>query len=157
MWPFTKRCRFPGVKENRNGTIEFTLTDEEALRADCALDNLAELSLHPEAADRIRNGTIAVALSNYANELVTALNDIPESEYRLKWHTIQLTVQKAVAAVWKSYSLYPLPVFLYERAAFMKMLGMQNQAQQLFSQFLFEHSGGLEGSTLHFPLWRADH
>jgi len=52
------------VKENRNGTIEFTLTDEEALRADCALDNLAGLSFHPEAADRIRNGTIAVALSN---------------------------------------------------------------------------------------------
>jgi TPR repeat protein len=68
MWPFTKSARFPGVKENTDGTIEFELTAGEAREADRALEMFKGLVVHAEAAERIRNGTIAVALARYAKD-----------------------------------------------------------------------------------------
>jgi len=137
MWPFSKKHRFPGVEENSDGTINFSLTDDEAREADRALEMFKGYVVHPDAAEKIRNGTIAVALSRYANELVT-FNYDPDSEAELKsnWSVIKQTLEKAVAAVWKSYSLYPLPIFLYHRATFFQLLGEKDQARQLFASFL---------------------
>jgi hypothetical protein len=39
MWPFAKKQRFPGVKQNSDGTIEFSATDEEARAADLIFDS----------------------------------------------------------------------------------------------------------------------
>jgi hypothetical protein len=41
-----RTMRFPGVKENQDGTIEFSLTDEEAWRADLALKELKGVLFH---------------------------------------------------------------------------------------------------------------
>jgi hypothetical protein len=71
MWPFSKKHRFPGVKENVDGTIDFSLTDEEAREADFALQSFKGVLVHPDAADKVHNGTIAVALSHYANKLIS--------------------------------------------------------------------------------------
>ncbi len=38
MRPFSKKHRFPGVEENPDGTINFSLTDDEARKADRALE-----------------------------------------------------------------------------------------------------------------------
>lgn len=129
------------MKENPDGTIEFSLTDEEAREADLALEAFKGVLVHPEAADKVRNGTIAVALSRYATELVgTHCLGLSESEYRANWPSIQRTLEKAVAAVWKSYSLSPLPIFLYHRAVFLQMLGIKDRSRQLFALFVFEQS-----------------
>jgi hypothetical protein len=139
MWPFSKKPRFPGVKENADGTIDFTLTDDEARKADLALQTFKGLLVHPEVADKVRNGTIAVALSHYANELIsTDYHNVTKSEFNAKWPTIQRNIEKAVAAVWKSYSLNPLPVFLYQRAVFLQSLGMKDQSRQIFSLFILK-------------------
>jgi len=93
MWPFSKKSRFPGVKENADGTIEFSLTDEEAREADLALKAFKGLLVHPEAAEKLRNGTTAVALSRYATELVRThcfdLAELTAPEYREKWPSIR--------------------------------------------------------------------
>jgi hypothetical protein len=61
------------------------------------------LVVHPEAAERIRNGTIAVALARYAKDMVDVHCDIEtESERTRRWREIEGTLEKAVAAVWKS-------------------------------------------------------
>ena len=70
MWPLSKKKRFPGVRENKDGTIDFSLSDEEANLADLALQAFKGVGFHPEIADKFRNGIIAVALSHYAIELV---------------------------------------------------------------------------------------
>lgn len=141
MWPFSKKYRFPGVKENKDGTFDFSLTDEETRKADLALQAFKGMLVHPDSADKVRNGTIAVALSHYANELIsTHCLDISESKHRVKWPTIQRTIEKAVAAVWKSYSLYPLPAFLYQRAVFLQLLGMKDQSRQIFTLFILKQS-----------------
>lgn len=97
--------------------------------------------MHPDAADKVRNGTIAVTLSIYANELISPnWLDVTGSEYRRKWPTIQRNIEKAVAAVWKSYNLYPLPVYLYQRALFLQLLGMKDQSKQLFTLFILKQT-----------------
>lgn len=137
MWPFSKKHRFPGVEENPDGTINFSLTDDEAREADRALEMFKGYVVHPEGAEKIRNGTIAVALSHYASELVI-FNCDPDSEAELKSNSpvIKQTLGKAIAAVWKSFSLYPLPIFLYRRAGFFQLLGEKDQAHQLFASFV---------------------
>jgi hypothetical protein len=137
MWPFSKKHRFPGVRENRDGTIDFSLTDEEAERADLALQAFKDLLVHREVADKVRNGTIAVALSRYARELVsTHCVGIEESEFKSKWPDIKKALEKAVASVWKSYSLYPLPIFLYHRASLLGLLGIKDESKYLYALFL---------------------
>ena len=141
MWLFSKTRRFPGVKQKSDGTIEFSLSDEETREAHQALQAFKDVVVHPEVADKLRNGTIAVALSRYAKFLVnTHCIDIEESDYKANSRTIRKTLEKAVAAVWKSYSLCSLPVFLYHRASFLQMLGMKDDARHLFASFLEKQS-----------------
>jgi hypothetical protein len=137
MWPFSIKHRFPGVEENSDGTINFSLTDDEAREADRALEMFKGSVVHPDAAEKIRNGTIAVALSHYASELVKFKCDLDsEAELKSKSQVIKQTLEKAIAAVWKSYCLYPLPIFLYHRASYFLLLGEKNQAHQLFATFV---------------------
>jgi hypothetical protein len=130
------------VKINADGTIDFTLTNEEASAADLALHQFKEVFVHPEVAEKVRNGTIAVALCRYAKNLVAedCNKTIGAECIRNNWSAIQKTLEKAVAAVWKSYSLCPLPIFLYHRAAFLQRLGMKNEARRLFALFLTKQS-----------------
>jgi len=136
MWPFRRTHRFPGVKQNADGTIDFSLTKEEAAAADSALKNFQGFVVHPDCAERIRNGTIAVALSHYAKDLI-ALNcaEVPDKISRSKWANIQSVLEKAIASTWKAYSLWAAPVFIYQRASFLKMLGEKVQALELFARF----------------------
>ena len=141
MCPCAKKQLFPGVMQNSDGTIDFSLSDEEARAADLALHAFKDVLVHPEVADKVRNGTIAVALSRYAKGLVSMhCIGFAESDYRANWPTIQKALEKAVAAVWKSYSLCSLPIFLYHRASFLLMLGMNNEARQFFALFLTKQS-----------------
>jgi hypothetical protein len=141
MWPFSKQRSFPGVKQNADGTIEFSLTEEEARQADLALQSFGGVLVHPEVAERVRNGTIAVALSRYAKDLVAVhCVGVTEPEYKANWPAIRGAIEKAVAAEWKASSLCSLPIFLYHRASFLQMLGMKDEARQLFASFLKRHS-----------------
>lgn len=141
MWEFSKKQRFPGVRPNADGTIDFSLTEEEAREADLALQSFKGVLVHPEVAEKIRNGTIAVALSRYAKNLVAMhCIRVAESEYNANWPAIQGVLEKAVAAVWKSYSMCSLSIFLYHRACFLQMLGMKDEAHQLFTLFLKKQS-----------------
>ena len=141
MWPFPKTRSYPGVQKRANGEITFSLTEEEARETDLALSAFKGLLVHPEAAERVRNGTIAAALSRYAKDLITThCLDVTESEYETNRRAIEDVIEKAVAAEWKAFSLYPLPVFLYHRACFLRMLGISDESKLLFASFLRRHS-----------------
>jgi hypothetical protein len=55
MWPFSKKHHFPGVEQNSDGTINFSLTDDEAREADRALKMFEGLLVHRDAAEIITN------------------------------------------------------------------------------------------------------
>jgi hypothetical protein len=120
---FSINPKFLGVKENSNGTIEFALTEEEQEQIDRTLDLFKDWRFHPEAAERVQHGIMAVALSKYAGTLVSRVNVLEEAEYKAKWLEIKSDLEKSVAATLKAYSLCRLPIFIYQRACFMEMLG----------------------------------
>jgi hypothetical protein len=137
MPPMNRQESLPGISVSQDGTVEFCLTEEEAREADLALSAFTGHLVHPEAAERIRNGTIAVALSRYAKNLV---RDhcllVEQEEFERRWPEIRTALFKAIAAEWKAHMLYPLPVFLYHRASFLEMLGAIEEARQIFTEFL---------------------
>jgi hypothetical protein len=140
MSPFSRELKFPGVDLRPDGTIDFTLTAEEAREADSALSEFAGQVVHPDYADRIRNGTIAVALSHYARGLVQShLSEIAAANGKLPG-TLQTVLAKAIAAVWKSSSLCPLPIFTFHRASFLRMLGREDEAKRLFASFIAQQT-----------------
>jgi len=61
---------------------------------------------------------------------------LTETQYKKNWSVIQKTLEKAIAAVWKSYSLCPLPIFLYHRVCFLNMLGLKSESRKLYTAFL---------------------
>jgi hypothetical protein len=132
MWPFSNELKFPGVTLQPDGTIDFTLTPEEARAADAALAEFKGYVVHPDYADRIRNGTIAVALSHYARDLINA----NETEMAASAPVRQKVLTKAIAAVWKASSLSSLPIYMFHRASFFLMLGQQDEAKRLYGTFV---------------------
>jgi hypothetical protein len=140
MGLFSSRPKFPGVKENSNGTIEFSLSDEEQRAIDRTIDLFKDVRVHPEAAERVQYGIMAVALSKYAEEMVSRLSFIEQVEYKSKWPAAKADLENSVAAVWKAYSLCQLPIFVYHRACYMEMLGYRKEARKLFASFLSAQS-----------------
>lgn len=137
MWPFSKKARFPGVIEHSDGTIAFSLSEDEAEAADRGLSNFRDVLLHPDYAEKVRDGWTAVALSHYAQNLVALhCNPSTEAEYKKNRVSIEQELRKAVAAVWKAYGLSQLPIYLYHRARYLKLLGMTADSQRLFALFL---------------------
>jgi len=137
MWPFSNELKFPGVALQPDGTIDFTLTPEEARAADAALAEFKGYVVHPDHADQVRNGTIAVALSHYARDLIYA----HEAEMSTSTRARQKVLSKAIAAVWKASSLSPLPIYVFHRASFFRMLGRQDEAKRLYSTFVKQQAG----------------
>jgi hypothetical protein len=139
--PTPMTTSFPGVRENKNGTIDFSLTDEEASAVEIALQSFKDYTFHHEIAERMHNGIFAVALCRHAKWLVEtqcAVNS--KAEYKSKLPIIRDVLSRAIAAVWKSYSLYQLPIFLYHRAVFFEMLGDKDRSWPLFKLFLKKQS-----------------
>ena len=141
MWPFSRDLKFPGVAVRPDGTIDFTLTPEEARAADLALAEFKGYVVHPDYAERVRNGTIAVALSHYARSLVHAHQSELASDTGQLSPKLQGILAKAVATVWKASSLSPLPISTFHRASFLRMLGRQDEAKRLYATFLRKQAG----------------
>ena len=112
------------------------MTREEAREADAALAEFKGHVVHPDYAERVRNGAIAVALSHYARGLVQVHKDEIASANGQPSRKLQSVLAKAIAAVWKSSSLSPLPIFTFHRASFLRMLGREDQAKRLYSSFI---------------------
>ncbi len=138
--PENGRPRFPGITENGDGTISFSLTDEEQHAIDHQFTYFKDIYIHPDAAERVQHGIMAVALSDYAKDLVRARIVISEEERKAKWPEVRTDIEKAIAAMWKAYSLSPLPIYLYHRGSFLAMLGVHEDAHKLFTLFVKEQS-----------------
>ena len=48
----------------------------------------------------------------------------------------EASVEKAIAALGKAYSIYQLPIYLYDLACCFEMNAMPSQAEDLFAKFL---------------------
>jgi len=134
MWPFRKKVGLLGFKRDKEGNLIFDLTEEEQQEVENTFKMFEGYSAHPGAVDDIQKGTTALALSNYAKEQVVISEMESQKEYREK------LLEKAIAATAKAYSIYQLPIYLYDLACFMEMACRVDESKQAFRDFLKKQS-----------------
>ncbi len=138
VWPFGKKRELPGVEQQPDGRISFTLTDEEKAYIDGFLDMIAK-EAHASSQETKEEGAwyvpadfkdaaAAWQLIDYA-KLQVKLADADEADK-------ELCFRKALAAAAKAYRFHPLPIYLFDVGCILDMLGDPDSAQISFRSFL---------------------
>jgi tetratricopeptide (TPR) repeat protein len=135
MWPYKRGRKLPGISKDNRGEYTFDFTVEEREAINKAFNIFDEkYIIHEKFADQIQNVTIAFALSNYAIDQVYYSKTKTNKKIRFE------TLEKAIAAITKAYSIYPLPIYLYDLACFMEMAEKRDIAKRNFRTFLEKYS-----------------
>lgn len=122
----------PGIQANSDGTIDFSVTDEEQREVDSFFKLLEDYRFHPEIAPIIPKAGTAFALCRFAIGLVINLPDPDtEAEYRAVAAEIQDGIFRALAAVYKALSIYPTPIFTHHLISFNEMAGRKSESARL--------------------------
>lgn len=116
--PAGKQGRLRGFFRDKSGEWVFEFTPEEQREIENTVEALEGYVINPQYADEVRCGWIARGLSNYA--VSCALSD----------------VESALSAALKAYSVYPLPIYLYDSACSFEKMGRASEAADLFRKFL---------------------
>jgi hypothetical protein len=124
----------PAIFQLEHGNLKFSLTDEEKQAIQQMFDYFKkadeEFYVHPQYVDEMRKAVQSQALMSYAKEQIMA------SDLDCKKEDKQKLIEKAIAAIVKAYSFYPLPIYLYDLASFMEMSGNMEDAKNTFLHFL---------------------
>lgn len=136
MWPFKKRSKLPGVEQQPNGQVSFTLTAEEQAEVDSFFRMMKESSqkteqgmcyIHPKA----HKAMTAWALISYAQSQVTLAEMADKGVFDKDF-----CFRKALAAATKAYSLHSLPIYMFDMGCIFEMLGDSASARDAFRSFL---------------------
>ncbi len=135
MWPFRKKVDLSGqgFGTDTTGNPVFDFTADELRAINNYLKMLEGKAILKGWEDRVKNLTIARALSEYAQE--QAFDAEQESDSRKK----QGFVNNALSSAFKACNVYPHPILDYELACFSLMAGKKDVAIPLFRKFLSEH------------------
>lgn len=134
MWPFSKEYDLTGLRRDDKGNIVFDLTTEEKQAVEDAFRTFEGSSVRPDVYDDFRNGTTALALSLYANKqaLMSTIESSEEERKKL--------LDKAITAIGKAYSIYQLPIYIYDFACFLEKSNRWDLAKNMFKDFLKQQS-----------------
>jgi tetratricopeptide (TPR) repeat protein len=134
MWPFTKKQNLPGFKKDNQGNLIFELTEEEKREVQKFFNMFkklfSEFVIKKEAADEIQKGMMAQGLFYYAQDQIMLSGFASNKSEKKKF------INKAIASISKAYSLYPLPIYMYDLACFMEMIGANDEAKNALKSFL---------------------
>lgn len=139
MWSFNKKSKLPGVEQQSDGQVSFTLTEEEQGEVDSFFRMMRESSeetqqgalyIHPKA----HKAMTAWSLVSYAQNQVTLAESADKGIVDK-----DLCFRKALAAASKAYSLHPLPIYVFDMACMFEMLGDRASAADAFRSFLELH------------------
>jgi hypothetical protein len=129
MWPFGKKRSLPGIKRDKDGGATIELTEEEQQVIRDVFKEYEGYGIHRDYAADIYNATTAYALSLYAREQVEMSETESQKENRVE------LLEKALAAIIKAGSFYDLPIYFYDMACLMEMLGRFDLAKNGFRDF----------------------
>ncbi len=132
MWPFSKKIDLYGFRTDENGRPIFDFTVKERRVIDGYLSMFQGMAILEGYQDRVRNLTIARALSEYATDQAY----LASQESNKRGH--KLLVNKAVSAAFKACNIYSHPILDYDLACFSMMADRMDVAVQLFRKFLAE-------------------
>lgn len=111
-------------------TQTFDLTEEETIEVNMMFNLLKDYAVHPSVADKLTQGLTARGLSNYAAD------QIMKAEFPNQSAERENCINKAVAAIGKAYSIYQLPIYLYDLACYFELKNMGNEAKKMYKLFL---------------------
>lgn len=139
MWPFSKQSKLPGNKRTQAGNSTFEITEEEQQEInklfDTLKDSLKDHLVHPDFADTLTPGLTARGLANYATGQVM-LAELPS-----QINSREECIKKALSSLSKAYSIYQLPIYLYDLAYCLEMTeNCHDQAKNTFELFLKRQS-----------------
>jgi hypothetical protein len=126
MWPFGKKhvdASDLGLSVDKDGAVKFVLTDEERTEVDRAWMPFKGKYANPQYAEEMPRAVTSRGLSNYAQDCI-----------------VSGKIDQAFAAVTKAYSLYQLPIYLYDGACAAELMGETRVAKGLYLQFLAEQA-----------------
>jgi len=132
-WPFGNELECFGLRRDEDGGFVFDYTEEEQQEIKNTFKLFAEFKVNPDYADTLQKGITARALSNYSREQATVYAVESEDESRN-------FLYKAFAAIAKAYSIYQLPVYLYDLACLMELNKNVTEAKKTFEKFLHKQS-----------------
>jgi hypothetical protein len=131
MWPFKKKQQLPGFQRTVKGDLTFDITEEEQQEIDILFDMLKDHRVHPDAADTLTRGITARGLANFAENQIMWAGFDSQKDNRDK------LINKAIASIGKAYSIYPLPIYLYDLACCLYMTANgHKRAANTFKLFL---------------------
>lgn len=113
---------------DKPAALTFDLTDEEKLEVNKMFDLLKGYAVHPSIADKLQQGLIARGLANYAAD------QIMYAEFRNE--NRNKCIDKAIASIGKAYSIYQLPIYLYDLACYFELKNMAVDARKMYDLFL---------------------
>lgn len=111
-------------------TPTFELTEEEKWEVDKMFGLLKDYYAPPSVADKLKQGLTARGLANYAADQIMNAELLSQSAER------EISLNKAIAAIGKAYSIYPLPIYLYDLACYFELKDMRNEAKEMYERFL---------------------
>lgn len=122
----------PGIQTNQDGTIEFSITEEEQRSVDSFFKLLEDYRFHPEIAPMMPKLGTAFSLCHFAAQLVINLPD-PETdeECRAAANEIRDGLLRALAAGYKALCIYPTPIFTRHLIYFNEMARRKSEAVRL--------------------------
>ena len=131
MWPFRKKKKpFHGISQDNNGNLSFELTEDEEQAVEDLFKVFEGYGIHKDYADELKAASIAKALADYAKEQCAKYITSQNHE----------SILKAIASISKAYSIYPLPIFIYDLALYLDIDLNTDKAKDAYKRFLEAHS-----------------
>ncbi len=120
------------VTNDEEGNLTFELTEDEQIAVQENFQMFKGYHIHKSIYEVLQNALIATALDDYAQSQAEYAKSAPILKEKMDF------LEKAVAAILKAYLSYQLPIYIYDLACFLEMLGWEGEAMDMFSMFLHE-------------------
>lgn len=138
MWPFKKKSKLPdGLQYDGDGNLVFELTKEEEQKVNECFRTLypqahegGGLAIHKSVAEEFRTGMVARGLYEYAFDQIALSKQEAQTSNQGK------LIDMAIASIMKAFTIYQLPIYVYDLACFMEMNGRLDLAKGVFKEFL---------------------
>lgn len=121
----------------REVEIEFTEEEAEAINRKLRLFSAAADAERPEGSETVvhrkfLDAIYAQGLTEYAKESILDIDDSKSDE------ALASTIGNAMKATMKAYIIHHLPIYLFQAAGMLELLGDSAAAKELFGRFVRE-------------------
>lgn len=134
MGLFKKKGKYPGgLYKDKSGDFRFDLTEEEQRVVKDAFEMFKDYRVNPKYSNEIQAFITSYALFNLADSKRVFLNLEPKKKQ-------ESILNELVSYLVKAYSIYQLPIYLYDLACIYEAIGKIDEAKNLFIKFLDDQS-----------------